>query len=580
MPTLRDAVLSRVALMLTDPKLPAAELSPLKFLSPGLADAVLAALIRQKKLDIHSLRRLAARCQLENVAMDSYRLATDSVLAILGTAGVRRLTLRGCSYVTDDGIKALAPLTKTLQHLDLSNVKVTDKSAPTLAAMRGLVHLDLSSTKITTAGLRTIAKGLGVDGSGESALETLMLAHCPGIMGNTIFEDLKPLRNLETLSLVSAQITSPLKPPTGPQSEFYPHLRVLDVSRTAVSDEDVRRIVSGFSDLKELDLKGCSGVTAVGMQNIAKSLKHLTAISFPTRDLPLDLILPALAQNRVPLAGLDLENASDISDVGLAAIAGFAPTLKTLSLAGIKTISIRALTSLLSQLDLVSLDLDRVACLSPPFLDPSNEEEAFFAASIRRYAGLESLSVAQTGVGDAALEVWNGGAGTVPGTAHVASMSTSPAYARPDAEREAQFKRILRKLNLNRCAGVTDKGVACLAGFLNLSFLNLDHTGCTQACLDSLKDLANLQKPRLLGIPPPGQVPRQEPEAQGQEFHDDFAWAGPGISLAGQRTEARAANAGQQHHAQNGENGDQDEEDEDDEMESDGEGMEMDGMEL
>jgi hypothetical protein len=174
--------------MLTDPKLPAAELSNLRFLSPQLADALLSSLMTQKKLDIHSLKRITTRCTLESVVMDSYRLATDSVMAILGTTAIRKLSLRGCGYVTDDGVKSLAPLAKTLTYLDLSNVKVTDKAAPVLATMKNLVHLDLSSTKITTSGVRTVAKGLGGDGA---VLETLVLALCAGVMGNSIFEDLK-----------------------------------------------------------------------------------------------------------------------------------------------------------------------------------------------------------------------------------------------------------------------------------------------------------------------------------------------------------------------------------------------------
>lgn len=186
--SLKDAGLRQVAALLTDPKLPAKDLAPLRYLSPQLADAVLATLMAQKKLDIHSLKRITARCALESVSLDSYRLATDSLLAILGTTTIRKLTLRGCSYVTDDGIRSLAPLSKTLEHLDLSNVKLTDKAAPVIASMKNLVYLDLSSTKISTHGVRLIGKMLGGETTG---LETLVLAQCAGVTGASIFEDLK-----------------------------------------------------------------------------------------------------------------------------------------------------------------------------------------------------------------------------------------------------------------------------------------------------------------------------------------------------------------------------------------------------
>ena len=134
--TLKDAAVHRVSAMLTDPALPAAALGDLKHVTVPLADAILANLIAEKKLDVHSLRRLASRVTLETATMDAYRLATDSLLAILGTTSLRKLSLRGCTYITDDGIRSLAPLARTLEFLDLSNCKATDKACPTIAGMR------------------------------------------------------------------------------------------------------------------------------------------------------------------------------------------------------------------------------------------------------------------------------------------------------------------------------------------------------------------------------------------------------------------------------------------------------------
>jgi hypothetical protein len=78
------------------------------------------------------------------------------------------------------------------------------------------------------------------------------------------------LKSLESLSLASTQLFSPLTPPTGTQADFYPNLRILDVSRTKIADEDVRRIVCGFGKLETLDMKGCAGVTAEGLGNVAR----------------------------------------------------------------------------------------------------------------------------------------------------------------------------------------------------------------------------------------------------------------------------------------------------------------------
>lgn len=501
--SLKDATLNRVAAMVIDPTLPAAALSELKHLSPQLSDALLSHLIATKKLDIHALKRIVARCPVTEVIMDSYRLATDSVLQILGTTTIRKLSLRGCGYLTDDGIRALAPLARHLTYLDLSNVKVTDKACPTIAGLKGLLHLDLSSTKVTISGLRGIARRLGE----EPVLETLILNGCSGVTGPTIFEDLKrwfsgpetwrvhsltssvyaALKSLEQLSLASLPLTTPLTVPTGTQADVFPNLRILDVSRTKIADVDVQRIVCGFAKLTQLELKGCGGVTAKGLLEIArcgwhhgfscgfafanqtpvKALKNLSTLSFPSRELPFDTILPALASNRLPLISLDLEGAADLSDTGLAALPGFSSSLRSLSLAGLRTISLRALVTALSGLDLEKLDLDRVACLSSPFLNADTDEELDFARSIMRYSHLEEISLAQTGVSDRTLELWNGG--PVVDTDEGGSGAGLPPPG-SSAEKQAQFKRILRKLNLSKCGGITDRGVRCLGGALNFGF--------------------------------------------------------------------------------------------------------------
>lgn len=62
--------------------------------------------------------------------------------------------------------------------------------------------------------------------------------------------------------------------------------------------------------------------------------------------------------------------------------------------------------------------------------------------------------------------------------------------------------------------------------------------------LQSTSDLPNLQRPRLLGIPPRGQAPRQPQAGHANdedmdEFRDDFRWAGPGSTIAGRRVAAQ-----------------------------------------
>jgi Leucine-rich repeat (LRR) protein len=54
---------------------------------------------------------------------------------------------------------------------------------------------------------------------------------------------------------------------------------------------------------------------------------------------------------------------------------------------------------------------------------------------------------------------------------------------------QTSFARNLRTLNLAQCNLVSDKGVRGLAGMINLTHLNLDHTSVSKSCIRHLKGI-------------------------------------------------------------------------------------------
>ena len=70
------------------------------------------------------------------------------------------------------------------------------------------------------------------------------------------------IKNLTRLSIAEMEFTTPLQPPS---PAAFQQLAELNASHTPLGDEDLRRIVSGFKRLEELDMDACFGVTERGM---------------------------------------------------------------------------------------------------------------------------------------------------------------------------------------------------------------------------------------------------------------------------------------------------------------------------
>jgi hypothetical protein len=75
---------------------------------------------------------------------------------------LRRLQLRGCRYLNDDALAAVARF-KGLEDLDLAGTSVTGPGLRYLAALKMLKRLDLSDTPITDAGLSNVAAITGLE---------------------------------------------------------------------------------------------------------------------------------------------------------------------------------------------------------------------------------------------------------------------------------------------------------------------------------------------------------------------------------------------------------------------------------
>ncbi|KAI7867073.1 uncharacterized protein EV154DRAFT_571777 [Mucor mucedo] len=432
-------------------------LKSLSCISADIAESLLKYLIKNGKLNVTTLRKLADHCYLQNVIFDSYSYCTDSLIEDLSksnsSASITKLSLRGCELITDGAIRSLEGL-KNLTYLDLNNCKVTDKGLKSLEKLPYLSYLNLSKTKITNTGIASMVGNAKF----KPELQMLLLDGCTRVKScGILIPIVNEFINLIQLSFAYTTPGSILEDQQLTNKNI--RLEQLDINHTCFNDQDLIGTISQFKSLVELKLGGCEELTTRGLSFLPRELRNLRHIQFPNREHELDSVLHRYKD--LPIEYLDLSGFLNITDEGAENIA-FMKHLRYLNLNGTK-VTDKGISQFENLIELDTLYLDRTLLTD---------------VGLRKLQGLsklETLSLSRTKI-------------------------TNDGLCMLGDFEQTSFARNLRTLNLAQCTLVTDKGVRGIAGMLNLTNLNLDHTGVGKSCLKYLKDLKNLNLVRLQGI--------------------------------------------------------------------------------
>ncbi|KAI8828442.1 hypothetical protein BJ741DRAFT_626059 [Chytriomyces cf. hyalinus JEL632] len=395
----------------------------LRRLGAELAHQVITGIIKARHLDRFMITRLAM-CPVKSYNLDSYSLATDSLLETISFTHWNTLThisLKGGSLITDEGVFHLQTC-RSLEYLDLSACRLTDTIFSVLTSSFGdLSYLNLSRTKITSAGLKRLCQ----NADRLPQLESLLLAGCANITSQYTLVDLSVFTKstLSTLSLQACPLVCPLIPPPSGHTRS---LNVLDMSHIpTLLDEDFVTI-STFTSLTDLDLTGSGGaslpaspinpadssaatatagisneeepeeVPTVGQRMLVTRLCNVEQLKLPFRSIgSINTLLRMQAggmgirSSASCLHTLDLSGYTCLTDAGLAGLSGFKNTLKVLRLSGTKVTEIGLRTGGVGSLTvLAEINLDRT------FVG-----DGIFSA-IRDLPLLEVLSLSNTNVTD------------------------------------------------------------------------------------------------------------------------------------------------------------------------------------
>ncbi|KAF7731998.1 hypothetical protein EC973_007103 [Apophysomyces ossiformis] len=333
--SLKDFCSVAVAGLLTQPK---AQLKRLSHATPEVANIVLSELIRSRKLERSCMERLACHCYLQQVVLDSYIYATDSLLEAISlsmsSSSLTKLSLRGCDMVTDGGIRWVEGL-KNLEHLDVSNCKITDKGLDAFIRLQRLSD---------NAKFKPELEVLLLDGCqdirSERTFSSLQVSHAvalrflfrvrvcaDNVQCRSNFKADQPLLNLDLTGFL--QVTD--------EGVRYiarmRSLRYLSLDGTKVTDEGVIQL-GDLLDLEQLYLDRTS-VSDVGLSKIT-GLSKLTTLS--------------LSATRVSDAGLCLIGDSEQTK--------FTRNLRTLNLSHCRQVSDKGVQGLAGILNLANLNLD------------------------------------------------------------------------------------------------------------------------------------------------------------------------------------------------------------------------------
>ncbi len=250
--------------------------------------------------------RFMKPADIQSLDVDGSILTHDSFKHIARLTGLKTLTLDGTD-ADDRDVEFISTRMPSLQSLNLSYTKITDKAMASIAKMRSIRSLSFQKDAITAKGLMHLAQNQAIT---EIDFKTTDI-------NDDALRILSKMSSLSVLNLAKTKISD-----SGLSHLLtLPSIRKLDLSGTAVTDVGVRDVLAKLKNLEELNLSGTK-VTDAGVAHLA-NLKHLRKLWLRELHAVSDASVPSLSG----LSGLvDLElQKSNITQRGIQILAKALP---------------------------------------------------------------------------------------------------------------------------------------------------------------------------------------------------------------------------------------------------------------
>jgi len=216
------------------------------------------------------LVHLAPLRSLRRLTLSGQRLDGTGLTHLQDLQQLRTLTIAWSAGLTENGLANIGSL-GALRRLELwASHNVADQGVKHLGHLRQLRHLTLAGGKITDEGLAAIA--------GLPELEELDMRALHGVTDEGIGH-LTKLKKLRKLSLRWMSLGNEALEQVG----TMPALQSLELCWLDVTDDGLQNL-AGLSDLQELKVYGCGGITEEGMRGLGQVLPGRYEVSTSAPD--------------------------------------------------------------------------------------------------------------------------------------------------------------------------------------------------------------------------------------------------------------------------------------------------------
>jgi len=365
---------------------------------------------------------------------------------------IKKLSLRDCTEITNDGLKNISRGCPTLEHLDLSGITTIDES--------GMIFIGRKCRN----------------------LQGLLLEHCTNIASGV------------------CQILA----------EHCPKLSVLNLRGCqGIDDSGLNYLSEGCNNIQDLNLYDCDSITDTGIKHLARGCPNLQSLDLSECDNVSDVAIRYLANNCFQIRTLSLSG-SMITDAALKTLLQVCPNMENFTLTGCPNVTndilkyiveacsnIQSITVTgsedISDLGLVNL----VKCKRLISLNISGAAitDSGLAKFCEKYPNIQKLDISNCikikdrGVSFLTrcryLAVLNLSECVEIGNVGIAKISTLPN---------------LSELNLDGLTKVNDESVQSLAKCKRLKVLDLSYTSVTDKACEFIKQLALRKEIYLRGV--------------------------------------------------------------------------------
>ncbi|XP_037433159.1 F-box/LRR-repeat protein 3 isoform X1 [Triticum urartu] len=270
---------------------------------------------------------LAAASGLRELNLEKCLGVTDMGLAkvAVGCPRLENLSFKWCREISDIGVDLLVKKCRELRSLDISYLKVSNESLRSISTLEKLEELAMVACScIDDEGLELLSRG-------SNSLQSVDVSRCDHVTSQGLaslidgHSFLQKLYAADSLHEIGQDFLSKLV-------TLKATLTVLRLDGFEVSSSLLSAIGEGCTNLVEIGLSKCNGVTDEGISSLVACCSYLRTIDLTCCNLVTNNSLDSIADNCKMLECLRLESCSSINEKGLERIASCCPNLKEIDL--------------------------------------------------------------------------------------------------------------------------------------------------------------------------------------------------------------------------------------------------------